>query len=251
MHVDGEDVIESVRRAGRLAVRPRSPRASGSSRSTRYALGERVAAGGAPRSARGRGDAASAQREQVASGAGLEIAATLPVKMIRDAYDRDDRRGSGRNPAVYALAVGHEVLIGATDEQILKIAHGARATLVPVAPRRDHLQGNGRRRRERRKPVQIAKKTKSKIKTKPETVLILRVCRKDGSSSRGFKWPTEGVVEAPDWDPRAECGRGLHGWLWGDGDVSVAGGLESAIPTGRGSCVRGAEVRTSWTSGGR
>ena len=61
----------------------------------------------------------------------------------------------------------------------------------------------------------------------PETVLILRVCRKDGSSSHGFKWPTEESSKRSDWDPRAECGRGLHGWLWGDGDASVAGGLES------------------------
>jgi hypothetical protein len=34
----------------------------------------------------------------------------------------------------------------------------------------------------------------------------------------GFRWPKRGKVEAPDWDPRKECGNGLHGALWGEGD---------------------------------
>jgi hypothetical protein len=55
-----------------------------------------------------------------------------------------------------------------------------------------------------------------------EMVLVLRVCHADMSSSRGFVWPREGVAEAPDWSPTAECGRGLHGWLWGEGDINVA-----------------------------
>ena len=129
VHVDGEDVIESVRRAGRAVVRDAASKRL--LESTRYALGERVA------EAERRGAPAveampPAQREQVASGAGLEIAATLPVKMpIRDAYDRDDRRGTRVEtplsmPSPYRQ---HEVLIGATDEQILKIAR-REATLV-------------------------------------------------------------------------------------------------------------------------
>ena len=49
--------------------------------------------------------------------------------------------------------------------------------------------------------------------------LVLRTCKPDMSSARnGFRWPTEGPVEAPDWDPRPRCGGGLHGLLWGEGD---------------------------------
>lgn len=50
--------------------------------------------------------------------------------------------------------------------------------------------------------------------------LVLRTCAKDGSSSCGFRWPlTVGaIVEAPDWDPKPECGNGLHGALHGEGD---------------------------------
>ena len=48
-------------------------------------------------------------------------------------------------------------------------------------------------------------------------VLIVRFCEADGLSSYGFKYPlTPGTtVEAPDWDPKPNCGNGLHGWPWG------------------------------------
>ena len=56
-----------------------------------------------------------------------------------------------------------------------------------------------------------------------ERVLVLRVCRADLTSpsidANGFRWPEAGEVAAPDWSPAAECGRGLHGWLWGEGKV--------------------------------
>jgi hypothetical protein len=55
----------------------------------------------------------------------------------------------------------------------------------------------------------------------PETVLVLRTAAADGSSYNGFRWPESGPVEAPDWAPVAECGQGLHGWLWGQGDWSL------------------------------
>jgi hypothetical protein len=55
----------------------------------------------------------------------------------------------------------------------------------------------------------------------PETVLVLRTAAADGSSYNGFRWPESGPVEAPDWSPVAECGQGLHGWLWGHGDWSL------------------------------
>jgi hypothetical protein len=57
-----------------------------------------------------------------------------------------------------------------------------------------------------------------------ETSFVLRVCRNDGSSHYGFKWPLQvgASVEASDWSAYATCGHGLHGWLHGDGDPSLA-----------------------------
>ena len=50
----------------------------------------------------------------------------------------------------------------------------------------------------------------------------MRTCRADMSSpdakALGFKWPESGPVECHDWSPEAECGHGLHGLLWGEGD---------------------------------
>lgn len=62
--------------------------------------------------------------------------------------------------------------------------------------------------------------------TNSETALVLRVCNADMTSHGGFRWPADGYVEAYDWKPKAECGNGLHGWLWGEGDVS--GGTATA-----------------------
>ena len=61
--------------------------------------------------------------------------------------------------------------------------------------------------------------------------LVLRTCSADMTSHGGFQWPTEGHVEAPDWDsdPGRECGGGLHGLLWGCGNA----GLLSASPDAR------------------
>src|ERR1041384_1805202 len=50
------------------------------------------------------------------------------------------------------------------------------------------------------------------------TVLVLRTCAADLTAYGGFQWPESGPVEAPDWSPTAECGHGLHGLLWGEGD---------------------------------
>ena len=52
-------------------------------------------------------------------------------------------------------------------------------------------------------------------------VLVLRTCKADLTSYGGFRWPESGPAEAPDWRPDAECGRGLHGLLWGEGDGSL------------------------------
>jgi hypothetical protein len=57
-------------------------------------------------------------------------------------------------------------------------------------------------------------------------VLILRKCFKDGSSSRGFVYGQVGdTVTAPDWDPKPECGNGLHGLKQGNGDWSLLEGF--------------------------
>ncbi|MEO7327295.1 MAG: hypothetical protein ABI193_01870, partial [Minicystis sp.] len=50
------------------------------------------------------------------------------------------------------------------------------------------------------------------------TVLVLRTCAADMSSHGGFRWPESGEVSAPDWKPKAECGHGLHGLVWGEGN---------------------------------
>jgi hypothetical protein len=54
------------------------------------------------------------------------------------------------------------------------------------------------------------------------TALVLRVCGPKGESHGGFVWPLEpgSVAKAPDWSKRKECGQGLHGWLYGQGDHS-------------------------------
>lgn len=68
-----------------------------------------------------------------------------------------------------------------------------------------------------------------------DVVYILRTCAADMSGYGGFKWPERGTVRcpAPDptavpgtnrslrhWDPTPQCGNGLHGLLFGEGEVS-------------------------------
>ena len=56
---------------------------------------------------------------------------------------------------------------------------------------------------------------------KPEYNLVLRTCNSDMTSFDGFKWPKKGAVKAPDWDPKPECGHGLHGLLHGCGNGNL------------------------------
>jgi hypothetical protein len=51
-----------------------------------------------------------------------------------------------------------------------------------------------------------------------ETTLMLRTCKGDMTSYEGFKWPEEGWVSCPDWNPSPVCGGGLHGFLMGEGN---------------------------------
>jgi len=55
------------------------------------------------------------------------------------------------------------------------------------------------------------------------TSLVLRVCREDLTAFGGFQWPSKvgATVSAPDWDKSNECGNGLHGWLYGQGELCV------------------------------
>ena len=52
--------------------------------------------------------------------------------------------------------------------------------------------------------------------------LILRTCSAAMQSYGGFQWPRSGPVAAPDWNPAAECGNGLHGFLRGEGAGDLA-----------------------------
>ena len=56
------------------------------------------------------------------------------------------------------------------------------------------------------------------------SALVLRCCGPHGESYGSFRWPLAvgAEVVAPDWSARAECGNGLHGWLYGAGDINVA-----------------------------
>ena len=55
-----------------------------------------------------------------------------------------------------------------------------------------------------------------------ESVLVLRTCQNDLTSFGGFKWKESGIVEAPDFIKNNECGNGLHGFLWGEGQGVLA-----------------------------
>jgi hypothetical protein len=70
-----------------------------------------------------------------------------------------------------------------------------------------------------KKSKRTAAKTKPPAKSK--TVLVLRTCDENMRSHGGFQWPESGRVVAPDWNPKAQFGNGLHGWLWGSGDWAL------------------------------
>jgi hypothetical protein len=65
--------------------------------------------------------------------------------------------------------------------------------------------------------------------TTPKLALILRTCDKDMRSNGGFQWPKSGRVEAPDWRATKKCGEGLHGFLHGVGDGSLASWDPAAV----------------------
>ena len=69
-------------------------------------------------------------------------------------------------------------------------------------------------------PANRASKDKTTPQAAPATSLVLRVCRPDMTAYGGFVWPSDvgATVEAPDWRNNNDCGHGLHGWLYGQGD---------------------------------
>ncbi|WP_295991699.1 hypothetical protein [Rugamonas sp.] len=60
------------------------------------------------------------------------------------------------------------------------------------------------------------------------TALVLRTCRADMASTKNFAWPQVGErATAADWNPKAKCGNGLHGWLYGQGDHECSNFLDA------------------------
>ena len=61
--------------------------------------------------------------------------------------------------------------------------------------------------------------------------LYLRTVDANRRAHGGFQWPSEigARVEAPNWHPTSECGNGLHGLPWGEGDASLLNNEADAI----------------------
>ena len=60
-------------------------------------------------------------------------------------------------------------------------------------------------------------------KPKNGFVLVLKSVKPDMTAGYNgiFLWPEKGRCSAPDWKPINECGYGLHGWKWGEGDADL------------------------------
>jgi hypothetical protein len=63
------------------------------------------------------------------------------------------------------------------------------------------------------------------------TDYFLRTTDKNGKAHGGFQWPmrVNAIVKAPDWNPRAECGHGLHGLKDGLGTASHLSSASDAV----------------------
>lgn len=68
-----------------------------------------------------------------------------------------------------------------------------------------------------------SKTTRAKRMTKPRIKWLYGICtcNADMTSHGGFKWPTKGRVDCPDWNPEPVCGGGLHFLPLGVGDSSL------------------------------
>lgn len=117
------EIDRNVARAAERALRTRNSIRRDDSRA--YADGKAVA--NAPAMA----EVPPAQARALADGT-LDVSAGVVVYMIQTAYRAAQRDGLSLDPKhadKAALTIGHQILIGATDAVILKIAHG-KATLT-------------------------------------------------------------------------------------------------------------------------
>ena len=57
---------------------------------------------------------------------------------------------------------------------------------------------------------------------KKETVFVLKSVNADLTAYNNFQWKESGIVTCEDWNPEPECGNGLHGFLWGEGNGYLA-----------------------------
>ncbi len=87
-----------------------------------------------------------------------------------------------------------------------------------------------------KKPVKASKKSDILTIAGTDKVLVIRTVDKNLQSlggpegkGRGFQWPSTGPVACSDWDPKPECGNGLHGLLWGEGDWSLLSYADDAV----------------------
>ena len=90
---------------------------------------------------------------------------------------------------------------------------------------------------ESKKPARIQVQESAAAPPPAPTTLVLRTCpadmvatgkREDGGTY-SMRWPRQGPVEAPDWDPTPRCGGGLHGLPWGNGDWSLLSSADDAV----------------------
>jgi hypothetical protein len=61
------------------------------------------------------------------------------------------------------------------------------------------------------------------------TTYVLRTVKANLTAYNGFVWPRSGPVSCPDWDPKPECGNGLHGLAMGEGDYSLLSSKPNAL----------------------
>ena len=75
----------------------------------------------------------------------------------------------------------------------------------------------------------MARKTTTRTPEPKPKAYMLRTCSADMTAHGGFKWPKSGPVSCPDWDPLSKCGHGLHGLLWGGGNLSMLSNADDAV----------------------
>jgi hypothetical protein len=69
------------------------------------------------------------------------------------------------------------------------------------------------------------------LRTCPANMIATGTFRDANGATQTYslQWPRSGPVECPDWDPKPECGHGLHGLAWGNGDWSLLSSATDAV----------------------